>query len=191
MLEARVRSSQTLRLSRMLKGNAKKLRRQLSIAVNATAKKTVSIVSKQIREHVAVTAKGVKQTTKVVARANAHKILATVRLSKTRRPSLKEFGARQTRAGVTYRISKRGGRQTIPGGFQGPKPGTMSVRLKGHVFKRVGKKRLPIVKLHGPSPWAVYKKQRLHLPTKRQTRRELRKQVQRRIHFLRHKARTS
>jgi hypothetical protein len=55
---------------------------------------------------------------------------------------LREFAARQTRRGVSAR----------PWGKSRVFPGTFVVRaLSGHVFRRVGRARLPIVKLWGPS----------------------------------------
>jgi len=56
--------------------------------------------------------------------------------------SLREYGAKATRKGVTVKVSKSKGRQLVPGAFFGP---------GGHVFRREGKKRLPIRKLWGPS----------------------------------------
>jgi len=121
---AKVNGSQTRRLSRLLKGNKKRLRREVSIAINATAKKSQTIISKGVREELAVTAKGVKQTISIVTKARPKlQMRATVRLHKTRRPSLKEFKPRQTRNGVSYRISKGGGRQVAPTAFMGP-PGS-------------------------------------------------------------------
>lgn len=64
------------------------------------------------------------------------------------RISLKEFGARQTRRGVTANTG--GGRQLYPGAF--------IMARNGHVFKRQGRARLPIVKLHGASLPHVFDK---------------------------------
>lgn len=55
---------------------------------------------------------------------------------------LRDFGARQTRKGVS----------AAPWGVRRVFPGAFIVKSKGgHVFKRTGKKRLPIEKLWGPS----------------------------------------
>jgi hypothetical protein len=55
---------------------------------------------------------------------------------------LRDFAARQTRGGVSAR----------PWGKRRVFPGTFVVRaLGGHVFRRVGRARLPILKLWGPS----------------------------------------
>jgi hypothetical protein len=55
---------------------------------------------------------------------------------------LREFAARQTRSGVSAR----------PWGQRRVFPGTFIMRaISGHVFRRAGRARLPIVKLWGPS----------------------------------------
>ncbi|MFB0523921.1 MAG: phage tail protein [Phycisphaerae bacterium] len=67
------------------------------------------------------------------------------------RPGLLAFpGTKQTRHGVTYRISRMAGRKTIKHGFIGTMP-------SGHrgVFVRGGPSRLPITELRGPSIWRV------------------------------------
>lgn len=57
---------------------------------------------------------------------------------------IRRFGAMQTTAGVTYQPYTSGGRKLIPGTF-GP-----AIRLLGRgVFRRVGKRRLPIVRQPG------------------------------------------
>lgn len=64
------------------------------------------------------------------------------------RLSLKVFGARQTRKGVTANTGR--GRQVYPGAF--------IMARNGHVFKRQGRARLPIDKLHGASLPHVFDK---------------------------------
>ena len=46
----------------------------------------------------------------------------------------------------------------VLGAFMGPSPGTFAPKLYGGVFRRVGKERLPIVKLYGVSPYGTYRK---------------------------------
>jgi hypothetical protein len=56
--------------------------------------------------------------------------------------SLKEFGARQTKAGVSAMVW--GKRRVFPHSF-------ISQKLGGHVFVRMGKDRKPIRKMWGPA----------------------------------------
>jgi hypothetical protein len=167
-----------------IKNTKTTLRRELRIAVNATAKKAKSIINKQIRSELAVTAKVVDKTISVKAEATEVQLSAKVTVRKTSRIPLRDFGARQTRAGVSAKVSKTGGRKTISGAFQGPKPGVMKSSWRGRVFKRLGKTRLPIVQLFGPSPWGVMTVGKQLGPSKEQTQAELEKQVQRRIRFI-------
>ncbi len=67
------------------------------------------------------------------------------------RPGLIAFaGTRQTKRGVTYRISKLAGRKRIESGF-------IAVMPSGHrgAFSRSDSTRLPIGEAKGPSIWKV------------------------------------
>lgn len=71
--------------------------------------------------------------------------------SKLARLPLTVFGPRQTRRGVSYKFG--GGRKVVESAF-------MAKMKSGHegVFKRVGKQRLPITELAGPSLGHVFAK---------------------------------
>lgn len=63
--------------------------------------------------------------------------------------SLKYFKARQLSFGVR---AKHGGKwHRYPSAFMGPRPGIISKRLGGHVYRRTTRKRLPIEMELGPS----------------------------------------
>jgi hypothetical protein len=175
------------RLAKLLQGNAKRLRREMAIAVNATSKKTVAIWAKEVSKEVATAQKNIKATIKVRKKASAGESkspTAVVTQKKTGRIPLRDFGARQNKKGTTYKISKGGKRGFVAGAFQGPKPGVMKASWRGRVFKRVGAGRLPIIQLFGPSPWGVSIKNNLKKPTVKATKIELIKQIERRIRFL-------
>ena len=183
MINFAIDNAQTLRLERALGEKAKRLPIELKIAVNATAKKTKPAISKEVRKELAAPAKAVNQTISIQSKATNTEASAKVLVKKTRRIPLRDFGARQNKRGVSYRISKSQGRKTIYGAFQGPKPGVMKTSWKGNVFQRVGKSRLPIVKLYGPSPWGVVVKKKLKPVVQKDAKKELRKQIERRIRF--------
>lgn len=170
-------------LQAALEGTSKKLPQELKIAVNATAKKTRTSMSREVRKELATKAKSVNKVINIVSKATAQNLTSTVRLSKTKRIPLRDFGARQVRKGVSYKISKTKGRQLAGSAFQGPRPGAIRAKWKGRVFKRVGKSRLPIVQLYGPSPWGVFVKRQLRSPVVHDSNTELAKQVQRRVRF--------
>ncbi len=158
----------------------KNLPRETAIVSGKTARRGKSIIAKDISKELAVPQKVVRKQLEV---AKTGKTGATTTLKKSFRIPLKNFKASQTRAGVSYRISKRKGRKTVPGAFMGAKPGVPSPRLSNHVFKRVGKGRLPIRKLHGPSPWGVFVKRRRTRPVGQQIHAELRKQINERLRY--------
>lgn len=173
-------------LSKVLKGSDKKVRRQLVIAVNATSRKTTGGIAKQVATELATAQKNIKKTIKVKQKAGKTQKVPTAIVSQTetKRIPLRDFGARQNKKGVSYKISKSKGRKTIQGAFQGPKPGVMKAGWRGRVFKRVGKSRLPIQQLFGASPWGVFVKNKMKKPVVKESKQELIKQIERRIRFL-------
>lgn len=176
-------ADQIQRLKNMLKGAKPKVAQQLSIAINETQKKITVKASRAITEELAVKASVVKQKIKG-KRATKGDLLAKVTVKASNRLSLREFGAKQNKRGVTYKISKTKGRKLIAGAFQGPKPGVVKISWRGNVFKREGKPRLPIVKRSGPSPWGVYVKSGKDPGIRKEARQILREQIERRIKFL-------
>lgn len=183
MISVTTKNDSLGRLADAVERAGKKLPREIATAVNATARKTKSFIAKGVTTELATKQKTVKQHVSQSRKANPTRLIAAVRLKKTKRIPLKEFKPRQTRAGVSYRISKRTGRSSVPGAFQGPRPGLMKASWRGNVFKRVGRSRLPIVKLYGPSPWGVFVKRKMQRPTAKQSQAELLKQLERRIRF--------
>ena len=176
-------ADQIQRLKVMLKGSKPKVAQQLSIAINETQKKITVKASRAITEELAVKASVVKQKIKG-KRATKSDLSAKVTVKASNRLSLREFGAKQNKRGVTYKISKTKGRKLIAGAFQGPKPGVVKISWRGNVFKREGKPRLPIVKRSGPSPWGVYVKSGKDPSIRKEARQILREQIERRIKFL-------
>lgn len=160
----------------------KNLSKELGIVAWKTARKGKSLVAKDVTKELAVTQKVVK---KELAAKRIGKTGAEVTIDKSPRIPLRDFKARQIKRGVSYRISKTKGRKTIPGAFQGPRPGQMNVKWRGRVFKRTGKKRLPIIQLYGPSPWGVIVKNRRIRPIANQLNQELRKQLAERLRYQR------
>jgi hypothetical protein len=170
-------------LKKSLKGSKKLIRRELAIAVRATAKKAGTIINQNVRTELNAPSKAIKELIKQSVTTTGAFPTATVKLKRSSRLAVKAFRARQTKKGVTYKISKRKSRSLAAGGFMGPKPGVSAVKLRGHAFKRLGKSRWPIAILHGPSPWGVFVKKRMKRPTNLETLVELRNQIKRRINF--------
>jgi hypothetical protein len=163
-------------------GKAKtKFGRELAAAINQVARKTRLDIGRDVRSVIAIKKKESEEPLRISSKATAEQPKTTVSIAKTRRLGLRHFGAKQDKTGVSFKISKQGGRQRVQGAFQGPKPGVMNVKWRGNAFRRVGKERLPIIHLRGVSAFGAYVKNKF---TKQQIRRindELSKQMERRI----------
>ena len=188
-IKTTAKSSQLVTL-RDIAGNNAKYKQNLATAINSAKKKGESIIASKITEELAAPKKVVTKQLKRTDRASKTKLSSTITLvasvegSRSGRISLRQFKPRQNKKGVSYKTSKSKGRKTVLGAFQGPRPGLMKASWKGSVFKRVGASRLPIVKLFGPSPWGVYVKKNYDRKVRQDIKRELRKQIDRRIRFL-------
>lgn len=169
------------RLVRAMQGVSDNLTKELGVIAWATAKKAKSEVAKRVGGELAVPQKVIK---KVLTHVRNNQLTSTVTLSKTRRLPLREFNPKQNRKGVRVRISKTKGAKVIPGAFQGPRPGVMKTSWRGNAFRRISKKRLPIVKLRGPSPWGVFVINEQMSPTMQVVKEELNNQIEKRIRYL-------
>jgi hypothetical protein len=184
MLNVKIPGDMLKKLEKATKDAGRKLPSEMATVLNAVAKKTKTEMSKQVRQELAAPAKAVNETLSQSRKASQGQLGATVTLSKTKRIPLRDFGARQTKLGVSYKTSKTEGRRFVASAFQGPKPGLMKASWRGRVFKRVDKSRLPIVQLFGPSPWGVFVKRKMTRKTIADTEKELTKQMDKRIKFL-------
>jgi hypothetical protein len=112
-------------------------------AINKTASSVQSMAIKLIAKDIGITQKDVRKSLHI-SKARWTKPEASIFASGKRIPIM-ALKARQTKAGVTYR-SKLGGRGAIPGAF-------IATMKSGHtsVFKRLTKKRNPMIRLYGPS----------------------------------------
>ena len=162
-----------------LVGNLKK---EIRIINSKVAKKGKSFIAKAVTSELAVTQKVVKS--KLAEKRNSDGS-AQVAIRKSSRINLKDFGARQNKKGVSYRISKSQGRKVLAGAFMGPKPGVKFTSLGGKAFKRIGKSKKPTATLRGPSPWGVHVKNNQIQPTVQKIAAELRKQAAERLRFQR------
>jgi hypothetical protein len=163
-------------------GKAKtKFGRELAAAVNQVSRKTKLDIGRDVRSVIAIKKAESEKPLKIKGKATEAAPQVTVSLAKTARLGLHHFGARQDKRGVSFKISKKGGRQRVDGAFQGPKPGVQNIRWKGNAFKRIGKERLPIVRLRGVSAYGAYVKNNFTDQQIQTIDTELSKQMERRI----------
>ncbi len=195
MMAIEINAEQLKRLSQAAIGAKKSLTKEIAGAINATAKKTRLDMGRQIREAINLKKEASEKPISVRAQASATSLVAVVHLKKENRYGLQEFGAKQNKSGVSYKIGKSGGRKTVPGAFMGPKPGQLAPRLYGGVWKRMGDKRKmtkglrqgklaqPIFKLYGVSPWGAWKGNHMEVVQVEAVSKELTKQIERRINL--------
>lgn len=140
-------------------GEAKKsFAKELAAGINATAKDVRLKISRDIGSEITMPAKDIKDRISTRDKATAVSPVAVVSLGWKKREGLQYFKARQTKSGVTYKISKKAGRGVVLGAFMGPSPGTFAPKLYGGVFKRIGSARLPITKLRAVSAAGAFVK---------------------------------
>jgi len=121
------------------------MRRAINRTVDSAGTDLKRRVGKEITAKKSEIAKGISKR-----KASLSRLLGTIR-ARFYRPGLLGFaGTKQTKRGVTYRISRRGGRKRIEHGF-------ITRMQTGHrgVFVRKGAERLPIAEARGPSIWQV------------------------------------
>jgi len=155
--------------------------KQLAAGINDTAKDVRLKISRDIASEITMPVSDIKKRISTKGKATAVSLVAVVSLGWKKREGLQYFKARQTKAGVTYKISKKAGRGVVLGAFMGPSPGTFAPKLHGGVFKRVGKERLPIMKLRAVSAAGAFVKNKHDAVMPGFIRQKLAAQMERRI----------
>jgi len=132
------------RLAKGLNVSSSKVRTSVSRALNRAASQARTGVDKGVRERIGVKKRDVFKNV-TVRRASTRRLESIVKI-RGRAIPLGAFKARQTKRGATAKINKTGGRTLYRGTF------TATMR-SGHlgVYKRIGKTRLPLKELYGPS----------------------------------------
>lgn len=180
-------------LKTLMRGVEKDIRKEVKVAVNKAGKSMESQMAKMVRTEINVSSRAVKKVITRPRLASETQLRTEIVVAKNKRISLKEFGARQSKTGVSYRISKKGGKKTIKGAF-------IVESLGGHVYVRSGpkvemtrgkykgQKRQQIFKRFGPSIWGYFANKKVLLDVQTRANAELEKQVAERVRFLTVKA---
>lgn len=145
MVTVTIDAAKLKRLQRELADIPKALPKIVSRSINKVATYTRTKIVKEITADVNLKRGDVTKRNVRMKKASYRRWSASIGISGRRVP-VHHFGARQTRKGVSYKIRKSAGRQTIAGAFIAKMP-------SGHegVFRRVGKTAFPIIELYGPS----------------------------------------
>lgn len=117
-------------------------RRALSRALNKAVRTGRTQAAKLIREEWGVSSATIKSALSS-HRSSVSLLVATLTARGARIP-FKEFGARQTKKGVSVLVKRKEGRKRLRHAF-------IVKSLGSHVFERRGRTRLPIDKKFGPS----------------------------------------
>lgn len=156
-----------------LRGIPSKVNRVLRTAANDTAKTLRSDLSKNIRELVNIKKADIDPYLKVTPPQGAS---VEIRIKEGARIPLRFFGARETKAGVTYKISRRGGRNRIPSAF-------IVKKFASNVYTRKSANRGPFLKPRGVSAWGVVGVNKLDAKAVRDGQAIFRKNIMRRLNL--------
>lgn len=132
-------------LEKEIKRQAKAVQVGSVRALNKTATSVRVVASKQIRATLNVKAAFVKKSLGI-GRARRGDLRSSIKSLYLPIPLSKFSGVRPTKKGVSVRMRKDHPRKNFKGAF---------IR-NGVVYRRVGRARLPIKKLHGPSVHAIF-----------------------------------
>lgn len=137
--------SQAKRIERILRSAARDTSKATASAINDTTRGMRTIASREIRQSLSAKKKVVDY--RLQREFASHKRLSgSITIKDRPELPLKTFRPRQLKSGVSVRIRKGESMTRFKSAF-GPK----IKRLGGHVYRRKGKQRLPIVRLPGVS----------------------------------------
>jgi len=178
MMYLQVDQSQISRLASVVGSTGKELRKQVYIAINAVATKTKSSISKKLSRDLNIKQAIVKRAVRISRKAMQTDLSAEVEVKKDKRFNLTSFGGtQQTAEGVAYKVLRGGATRLARSAF-------FIRRFGDRTFKRDGQERGPISQLRGPSPWGRFVVGKMMTPVAGETVGELKKQIDRRIRFL-------
>ena len=152
--------------------------KQIKIGIGKAAGKVKIAAARQVRTALKVKVSILKKAIRI-KRPPSDDILSQIIILGYGYPiPLKYFGAQQTEKGVTYKIDPRfRNKSTLQDAF-------ILDRYKGHVFRRSGKNRGPLIRMNGPAPGDVYEKAGVVDVALKKANEELPKQIRERLRYL-------
>ena len=185
MINIRFSNRQLKKLEAALGDSKKQLGKMAARAINKTATKHKTQISKKLREYVKVNAKTAKESLNIPLKAlEPNRLTATVVVNQTKKIGLNRFGAKQNKKGVRYQISKTE-KGFIKGGF-------IVKKLGGHVFERLNPydskqtrkyNRALTSPKRGTTMFNVYENHKLEKWSKKETAKELKFQLDQQIKY--------
>lgn len=150
-ISVRLDRAELNQLKRELAGVKNGVPRAMSAAVNRSLTTGRTLISKSVRDVATIKAGDVKDAMKI-KRASVANPKGSIRID--HKPiSLSKFTISQKKPGVSARVWKGSGRTLYKHAFIA----TMRSGHKG-VFRRVGRNRLPIKEIYGPTPEGLLRK---------------------------------
>jgi hypothetical protein len=176
VISIRIDEKQIKELKAAVQRSGKKFPIELAVAINATARKTKSESAKELKKLLNVKVSILKKTISTKQKATKEKTRARISFWHGFPIPLKYFGARQLKkGGVTYKINPAFNRPSVI------RNAFIVNRYGQNVYRRKGKERGPLQKLHGPSPKEAFEKADIGKFARGVAEKELSKQMDRRI----------
>ncbi len=165
LLSIKLQNDALKQLEKALADSPKEIGKRTERAINKTAAKHKTQISKKLREFVKVKAKVAKDHIDIPQKALApHRLSSMVQVNQSKKLGLNRFGAKQNKKGVRYQISKTE-KGFIESGF-------IIQRLGGHVFERANK-YVPAQRI----PKSADKAERAAIRLKNKQQRKLNRQI--------------
>lgn len=182
MIACTIDPKQIQALKDALQSKSSRLPREIATAINATAKDVRIEVARAIRPEInsKVKIKTIKKVIKSKSTATKDQLIAIVRLNKGYPFPMRFFSPKQNAKGVNVKFGRakgKAGKTFFPGAF-------VANQWGGNVYQRVGKQRVPLIQLKGPSPGDFFAAAGVDKLAWSVARRQLPIQMQRRIRFL-------
>ena len=165
-------------LKAALKNTKRKLERELSTAINATAKKVTLEAARQLKAEMTVSVKMIKKLIRVTSKATPGNPRAWIGLSEGYPIPLKYFRAKQLKRGVAFKVNPKVRAKSIL------RDAFIVEQYGGNVYKRKTKNRFPLEKQFGPKPGDFFEAAGIVAKAKALAESELEKQMDRRIRFV-------
>ena len=185
MVKLSVDQASLQKLAATLRGMGSSITKEASIAVNKVAKKVKLEAARALNKAIPVKVSILKKAIRITRLASPKESIAEITLKEGYPIPLKYFGATKVntkKGGVTFRLMRAHKRKSVGRDL------FIVEKYKGHVFRREGKERGPLVRMNGPAPGDVYKEAGVVAVAMRVAQERLPLELKERIRFLTAKA---